>query len=200
MMKYMGTRPTSQNTKKISRSSAMKTPSMPVSRNRNNIIKALTLSLMPNDARMASGVRSVVSKTIVSERPSTPRCEDEPMASYQTYVSSNRKPDRLGWNLNQAISERMKWTRLAAKANQRKRPFSSFGRNSIPSTASAGKKRMSERRCVSMKFINGSLSKQEVIEYNANGNERDKPVQEILLDAPRLNSAQFASKPVCDVR
>src|SRR6188474_1860639 len=50
-----------------------------------------------------------------------------------------------------------------------------------------------------MKFINGSLSKQEIIKRGANGNKCHQRIHKILLDAPGLNSAQFASKPVCDI-
>src|SRR5215207_559933 len=98
------------------------------------------------------------------------------------------------------MSERIKGIRLAAKANQRKSLFSSFGRKSIASPARAGKKRISESRCVSMKFINDSLSKQEIIKHSANGDERYQCIHEILLDAPGLNCAQLAAKPICDVR
>src|SRR5512134_3231414 len=131
MRKYIGTRPISQKTKKIKRSSAMNTPSMPVSRKRNSIMYGLTRSLMLNEARMASGVRSVVSRTIVSERPSTPRWNDEPIASYQTYDSSNWKPGWLASKRNQTMSDSINGMRLAPKANQRNNLFSPSGRNKM---------------------------------------------------------------------
>src|SRR5687768_17207051 len=50
-----------------------------------------------------------------------------------------------------------------------------------------------------MKFINGSLSKQEIIKHSTDGNKRHQCIHEILLDAPGLNCAQLAAKPICDI-
>src|SRR5512138_1267201 len=111
MRKYIGTSPTSQKTKKTSRSSAMNTPSMPVSRNRNSIMYALTLSLMLKEASNASGVSNVVKSTMVSESPSTPRWRDEPIASYHVYVFSNWKPGWIARKLNHKYSDKASGTK-----------------------------------------------------------------------------------------
>ena len=70
--KYMGTRPTSQKTKKSNRSSDMKTPSMPVSSARNRNMNTRGFSSTVKEARIARGVSRVVSSTMLIESPSTP--------------------------------------------------------------------------------------------------------------------------------
>src|SRR5215211_7759012 len=200
MRKYIGTSPISQKTKKISRSSAMNTPSMPVSRKRNSIMYALTLSLMLNEASKASGVSSVVSNTMLSERPSTPKWGDEPIASYQVYNSWNWKPGCVARKLNHTIRDKARGTRLAPRANQRKSLFSPLGRNNMITAARAGTNRISERRCSVMKFIMDSLSQHEVIERRANDNENQQCEHEILLDTSSLDAAQFVAKPVGNIR
>ena len=107
---------------------------------------ALTRSSMLNEARMASGVSSVVSRTMVRDSPSTPRWKDEPIASYQTYASSNWKPGWLASKRNQTTSERMNGMRLAPSASQRNSGFSPAGRNNMMTAAMAGMNKMSERR------------------------------------------------------
>src|SRR5512134_1801937 len=50
-----------------------------------------------------------------------------------------------------------------------------------------------------MKFITYSLSQLEEIEYRTDGNEHYQRQHEILLDAPGLDSPQFAAKTVRDI-
>src|SRR5512138_3165664 len=172
----------------------MNTPSIPVSRKRNSIMYGLTRSVMLNEARMASGVRSVVSRTMVSESPSTPRWRDEPIASYQTYDFSNWKPDWVVSKLNHAYSESASGMRLATSANQRNSLFSPFGRNKRTSAASVGTNRMSKRRW----SIAYSLSQHEEIEHSTDGNEHNERQHQILLDASGLDEAQLAANPLGD--
>src|SRR5512146_1894611 len=72
--KYIGTRVNSQKTKKRIRSVARKTPSIPVSSERKKSIKPLTRSWTALQVdRIATGVSSAVSRTIISPSPSTPK-------------------------------------------------------------------------------------------------------------------------------
>ena len=73
MRKYIGINIDSQNTKKRNRSKAQKTPNIPVSRARSDIIKPLSpFSIEFHAARIHSGVRKVVSNTNHSDIPSMP--------------------------------------------------------------------------------------------------------------------------------
>jgi hypothetical protein len=87
----------------------------------------------------------VVSRTIVSERPSTPTWYVEPIASYHGKTSWNWKPASSGSKRFQRMIVRMSGMRLAISAVHRIRPFSYDGSKAISKAAIAGKKRMMER-------------------------------------------------------
>ena len=99
----------------------MKTPSMPVSRKRKSIMYGLTRSVTLKEARIASGVKKVVSRTMVSDRPSTPRCSVEPMAHTRCIVPQIGSRHASGWNRNHNTIDRANGTRLTTRANQRRK-------------------------------------------------------------------------------
>src|SRR6201987_3796292 len=153
MRRYMGTSIASQKTKKRKKSSAMKTPSMPVCSTRNQTQYSFTrFSIAVQDERSEIQPSSVVSMMSRNEMPSMPSTYPAPMEGIQLLAvpSINLKGSgspllTFSQNIGTSGSEIRKPARAKMLAIQRIASLFSLETNKSRIAPTSGVKRMMER-------------------------------------------------------
>src|SRR3989304_6909145 len=100
---------------------------------------------MLNEARIESGVSSVVRSTIVRESPSTPKWKEAFKDGYQSIFSKYWKPACSDLKPNHRTRDKPNGTRLPRKADHRSSFFSPFGRKINTNAIIVGENKINER-------------------------------------------------------